>query len=159
MNSITSQITKSSNFYVQPKIAKCAELSELITNTDNVYVKTSPPATLKARPIIAGPNSPTKHLSQLVDKIISPLVPLQSTYIKDDWDLIKKLPRLLDYDGELLTCDITSLYTSIPHTLGLQALEYWIDRKRSKIPERFTKEFILEAVTFILINNFLTLIL
>ena len=145
---------KSSNFYVQPKINKCTELKELISNSNSHYIKTNPPHTLKGRSIIAGPCSPTKHLSQLIDKIIAPLVPLQISYIKDDWDFIKKLPRTLDYDGELFTCDIVSLYTSIPHTLGLKALEYWINRENNKIPERFTKSFIIDAVAFILNNNF-----
>ena len=41
----------------------------------------------------------------------------------------------------------------MPHELGLEAMNYWIDLKREIIPERFTKEFILEVITFILENN------
>ena len=39
------------------------------------YIEMDPPRDLKGRPIIAGPNSPTQHLSQLLDKIISHIVP------------------------------------------------------------------------------------
>ena len=34
-----------------------------------------PPNSLKGRPIIAGPNSPTQSLSSLLEKILTPLVP------------------------------------------------------------------------------------
>ena len=43
----------------------------------------------KDRPIIAGPNSPTQHLSELLEKILYPLVPYLKSYIKDDWDFRK----------------------------------------------------------------------
>ena len=98
---VTEYEWKSSNFYVQPKINKCAELKELISNSNANYIKNK--SSRNGRPIIAGQCSPTKHLSQLIDKIISPLVPLQISYIKDDWDFIKKLQRTQNYDGELFT--------------------------------------------------------
>ena len=50
-------------------------------------------------------------------------------------------------------CDIESLYTSIPSEIGLEAMEYWIMRKRNLIPQCFTKNFILESTEFILKNN------
>ena len=56
----------------------------------------------------------------------------------------------------LVTFDITSLYTSIPHEFGLEAIEYWIywiNSKRSSINERFSLEFILEAIQLILESN------
>ena len=75
------------------------------------------------------------------------------TYVKDDWDFIRKLSSHVDYPCVLASCDVVSLYTSIPHDLGLEALSYWIDKKRNLIPERFTKAFILEAASFVLSNN------
>ena len=101
------------------------------------------PHTLKGRPIIAGPTSPTKHLSKLIDKILSPLVPLQESYVKDNWEFVRNLTREVEYDCELFTCDIVSLYTSIPHDLGVEAIAYWINMYRDNIPIRFTREFIL----------------
>ena len=67
---------------------------------------------------------------------------------------MQKLPGSLNYDGERFTCDIVSLYTSIPHTLGLNALRYWVKKERNNIPDRFTENFIIEAISFILNNNF-----
>ena len=112
-----------------------------------------PPKSLKGRPIISGPNSPVKHLSQLVSKILAPLVPLQASYIKDDWAFIKKLPQHLTYEAELFTCDMVSLFTSIPHQLGIEAMDYWLSNHGDKIPERFTRDFIIETILFILENN------
>ena len=56
---VTNYEWKTSNFYVQPKVNKCKILKDIITQTNNEYIKTDPPETLKARPIIAGPMSPT----------------------------------------------------------------------------------------------------
>ena len=54
----------------------------------------------------------------------------------------------------MYSCDIVSLYTSIPTERDLEAIEYWIMRKRDVIPQRFTKEFILESVEFIFLKNY-----
>ena len=42
----------------------------------------------------------------------------------------------------MYSCDIESLYTLIPTELGLEAIEYWIMRKRYLIPQRFTKDLL-----------------
>ena len=56
----------------------------------------------------------------------------------------------------MYSCDIETLYTSLPTELGLEAIEDWIMSKRDLIPQHFTKEFILESIEFILkTNNFL----
>ena len=112
-----------------------------------------PPESLKGRPIIAGLQSPTKNLSKLLDKTLSPIVPSQKLYLKDDWDFIRKFPHKVEYKADLFTCDIVSLYTSIPHKLGIKAISYWIDRRHNEIPNRFKKEFVLEAIIFVLGNN------
>ena len=150
---VTNYEWKTSNFYVNPKVAKCKEIKEKMQKNDSNYLKMSPPESLKGRPIIAGPTSPTKHLSKLIGKILGPLVPLQESYVKDDLDFIKQLPRQLDYEAVLFTCDIVSLYTSIPHDLGVEAIDYWIQHHRDKIADRFTRNFIIESIIFILKNN------
>ena len=150
---ITNYEWKSSNFYVNPKIAKCEEIKEKMKTTNKKCLKMQPPPTLKGRPIISGPISPTKHLSQLISKILAPIVPLQDSYIKDEWAFIKQLPRNLDYDAQLFTCDIVSLYTSIPHDLGVEAIEFWLQTYPDKVSKRFTRDFIIESILFILQNN------
>ena len=111
------------------------------------------PNDLKGRPIVAGPNSPTQALSSLIEKILKPIVPRLTTYIKDEWHFIKQLPRTLNYEATLYSCDIESLYTSITIDLGLEAISYWLNNKSDLIPNCFSNGFILEALEFILRNN------
>ena len=150
---ITNYKWETSNIYVLPKIHKNSSIIQRMNTCNNIYLEMDPPPDLKGRPIIAGPNAPTQHLSKILDKIISPLVPLLQSYIKDDWDFYRKLPSKFDYDCTLYSCDIVSLYSNITHELGLTAMEFWINKYRSNIPERFTTEFILESAKFILNNN------
>ena len=75
------------------------------------------------------------------------------SYIKDDWDFLRKLPRDTNGNYKLFGCDITSLYTSIPHELGLEAIKYWIRKRRDLIDNRFSEEFILESIELMLKNN------
>ena len=51
-------------------------------------------------------------------------------------------------DNILLTysCDIESLYTLIPIDLGLEAILYWLNNKNNLILNRFSNNFILEAL-------------
>ena len=57
---ITDYEWKSSNFYVNPKIAKCKEISDRIAELKCNYIHIEAPMTLKGRPIIAGPESPNE---------------------------------------------------------------------------------------------------
>ena len=145
---------RTSEFYVLPKVHKSKSIIEAIskTNTDVINEVTDPPD-LKGRPIVAGCSTPTRGLSELISKILKPLVETQKSYVKDDWDVLGKLPHSTDGNLKLFGCDITSLYTSIPHELGLEAMRYWIRKRRDLIDNRFSEEFILEAIELMLKNN------
>ena len=113
----------------------------------------SPPTDLKGRPIVAGPVSPTQRLSEFIDTLIKPIVLHLNTYIKDDWDFLRKIPYEFSNTVSLYSYDITSLYTSIPHSLGLEALTYCIEKRRDLTPIRFSNDFIIESAKFVLENN------
>ena len=150
---ITNFEWKTSNFYVLPKIHKNKIIIENSKMLNDVYIEMEAPPDLKGRPIVAGSNSPTSRLSELLEKILTPLVKNMQSYIKDDRYFLRKLPREITYDCDLYSFDIVSLYTSISHDLGIQALKYWINKYRQLIPERFTHNFIEEACLFILTNK------
>ena len=150
---INNKKWKSSNIYVTPKIHKNAAIKAACNESNVEYIHIPCPTDLKGRPIVAGPESPTQRLSELLEKILSPLVCHLKSYIKDDWDFIKTLPREVDFDCELFSVDIVSLYTNIPHSLGTEAIDYYINKYRDKIPARFTRNFIIESVLFVLTNN------
>ena len=142
-----------SNFYVLPKIHKNKTIIDRVKNNNNVYLEMDTPPDLKARPIVASTNSPTSRLSEFLEKILSPLVKHLRSYVKDDWDLLKKLPQKFDSECDLYSFDIVSLYTNINHELGIEALSYWFDKLRDLIPRRLSKRFVLEACSFVLKNN------
>lgn len=150
---ITNFEWKSSLFYVLPKIHKCKSIIEKMAEQKCLCIVMEPPPDLKGRAIVAGTNSPTQRLSELLEKILSPLVRNLKSYIKDDWDFIRKFPQKFEHDCHLYSCDIVNLYTNISHELGLKALEYWIHKLRDLIAPRFTTEFILNAALFVLQHN------
>ena len=145
---------ETSNFYILPKVHKCKTILKAILNNDQSYVETISPQDLKGRPIVAGCNAPTQRLSSLLEKLLNPIVHKIKTYIKDDWHFLRTLPEYLNYkETTLYSVDITSLYTSIPHDLGIEAIKYWVEKYRQLIDERFSTTFIIESLEFILENN------
>ena len=52
--------------------------------------------------------------------------------------------------------DIISLYTSILHQFGLEAIDYFLTKYQEDLHPRFRKELVLESADFILNNNTLT---
>ena len=144
---------KSSEFYVRPKVHKCKTILEEIKRQPENVITIKEAPDLVGRPIIAGTKAPTRHLSDLISDILKPIVLTQTSYVKDDWDYLRKIPRKLNGKYQLFGCDIKSLYTSIPHELGIEAIQYWIDKCRHLIDSRFTNSFIIESVEFLLKNN------
>ena len=145
---------RTSEFYVLPKVHKSKSIIEAVRNTNgDVVDELSDPPDLKGRPIVAGCSTPTRGLSELISKILKPIVESQDSYVKDDWDVLRKLPKNSDGQQKLFGCDITSLYTSIPHDLGLEAMIYWIRKRRDLIDSYFSEQFILDAIELMLRNN------
>lgn len=75
------------------------------------------------------------------------------SYIKDNLDFLNKCSRSCEENTVLVTFDVVSLYTSIPHKYGLEAISYWIETYPLTLHNRFSKEFILEGIKIILENN------
>ena len=76
--------------------------------------------TMVGRPIISGCDGPTERLSSFVDKLLQPIAQIQDSYLKDTTDFIKfiestRVPR----NAFLVSMDVTSLYTNIPHEEGI----------------------------------------
>ena len=88
-----------SRFYILPKIHKD---------------RSSPPG----RPIVSANGHPTEHISEYVNNILNPLVSKLPSYIKDTTHFLNKLDSIstLPNDSLLVTLDVSSLYTNIPHT-------------------------------------------
>ena len=102
-NYLTTDIDRTQQFYILPKIHK-------------------DPLNPPEKPIVSGSGGPTENISQLVDHFIGQIVPLSQSYIRDSTHLINILNGFTVQPGMLLcTLDITSLYTNIPHNEGIQS--------------------------------------
>ena len=95
----------------------------------------------------------TKHLSNFLDIFLKPFLCKIKSYVKDDSEFLKKYKRKLTKNSKLVYFDVTSLYTNIPHKLGLKAIEYWLDKYPELFHSRFNKSFILKALKLVLKNN------
>ena len=76
------------------------------------------------RPIVSRNSHPTERISQFVDYHLKPLVQTTQSFIKDTTHFFHKLEQLgqLPNNAFLVTLDVSSLYTNIPHnhTLGVR---------------------------------------
>ena len=68
------------------------------------------------------------NLSKWVDLQLQPFIKKLKSYLKDDNDLLRKINDInqkyqLLKNALLVTWDVKSLYTSIPHKDGLEALK------------------------------------
>ena len=151
---LTEFETKPSNFYGLPKIHKSKEINEACSISKENYVEIDAPENLSFRPIVAGPICETHRLSNFIDILLQPFSKRVKSYIKDTTDFLTKLPESTDPNATLVTFDVESLYTNIPHTLGLDAIKYWLEKHPEDIPSRINKNFILEGIKLILENNY-----
>ena len=110
------------------------------------------------RPIVSGCDGPTDHLSAYVTHFIQPLASNLPSHIKDTkhfLNLIEKLPPLPP-NALLVTADVTSLYTNIPHEEGIAAVIHFMEEYKHLLPTncppphivRIILDFILKHSTF-----------
>ena len=93
----------------------------------------------------------THMLSIFLDIILRPLTEKVTSYVRDDMDFLNYLPKKTDFDSTFFSFNITSLYTNIPHELGIEAISYWIEQFPDfLVDDRFTKDFITEALRLVL---------
>jgi hypothetical protein len=44
---------------------------------------------------------------------------------------LNHLPTTVNSNSELISFDVVSLYTNIPHDLGISAITFWLENKRN----------------------------
>ena len=142
-----------SNFYGLPKVRTLDKIAEAVNAQHSECIRVFEPDNLTLRPVVAGPNCPTKRLITFIDIIIKPLILHVKGYIRDSIDFLQKCSRTAKESTVICTFDVKSLYTNIPHEFGLQAMNFWLKKHEASINSRFPKAFILESIQFILKNN------
>ena len=74
------------------------------------------------RPIVSSYESPTENISQFIDYWLQPIMKGLLSFLKDTTELITQLNELtIPLNIILVTIDVKSLYTCIPHREGIQA--------------------------------------
>ena len=145
---------KTSNFYGLPKVHKSKQINEKCKLAQSNYVEiTEDILDLKLRPIVAGPSCQTHRFSNLIDILLRPFTKHVTSYLRDTTDFLNNIPENVPKDTILVSFDIDSLYSNIPHALGLEAVDYWLEKYPETLNPRFTKEFILDGIKLILENN------
>ena len=109
------------------------------------------------RPIISGCDSPTDRISKYLTQIFQPIVETQPTYLKDTKHLLQLIDTHppLSTDTYLVTADVSSLYTNIPHEEGIQAALEAVDTHRHTLPTDTPRNKIIKQfLQFILKGNY-----
>ena len=153
---ITGFDYKSTNIYALPKIHKSLLIKNKLKSCVGSCLWLGSPSDISVRVIFGGDRNPTVVLQDLVDKLLKPFVSLVKARVKDVHDFILFIPQFSDSDLPfILLCsvDVKDMYLSIEHDLGLEAISFWLERYPEKLPERFTKQFVLDALLFVLQNN------
>ena len=66
-----------------------------------------------------------KHtLSNFIDILLQPYTKYIKRYIKDTKDFLQKLPHGISNDSILVSFHVESLYSNIPHDLGIEAIVF-----------------------------------
>jgi hypothetical protein len=110
------------------------------------------------RPIISGCDSPTDNISKYLTKIFNPIAQAQDSYIKDTKHLLQIIDSFppLPENAILVTADVSSLYTNIPHEEGISTILSALDTHRHLLPTHTPNNTIIrQFLTFILkVNHF-----
>ena len=114
------------------------------------------------RPIVSACSCPTELISSYLDKIMAPIVKSLPLYIKDSQHALE-IFRDFNFLGEdklIFTMDISSLYTVIPNSEGLQALRYFFDQRTVTEPSSETllrlAELVLTLPCFSVAGNYIS---
>ena len=111
------------------------------------------------RPIIISSNGhPTERISEFVDYHLKPLVQTLPSFIKDTTHFLLQLQKLgpLPDNAIVVTQDVSSLYTNIPHNKGIDACRYFLNTRQDKsLSPSLPTENICDLIRMILtMSNF-----
>ncbi|XP_060559766.1 uncharacterized protein LOC132719850 [Ruditapes philippinarum] len=83
------------------------------------------------RLIVSACSSSTENIAKYLDFILNPYMQTLPSYIKDTTDFINKVRNLkLNKDTYIVTLDVSSLYTNIPHNEGIESCIYFLQKDK-----------------------------
>lgn len=132
--SLLNLVSVTPTFYMLPKVHKNLQ---------------KPPG----RPIVSGNGNLCEKASQFIDMKLRKFVVTLPSYIRDTGDLLSKLSHVKIDKGTLLVgCDVESLYSSISHKQGLQAIRFFMETESDWGGE--FRDFLADLTDFCLNHNF-----
>ena len=158
-------VTKNNGFFKDLRQSGCITEKELkyfsyeykkITNLGNLYLLPKIHKRLENLPggsVISNCDTPTEKVSEYLDYHLKSVMQGGRSYIKDSGDFLKKIKNLcsLPENANLVTADLVGLYLSIPHEVGLQALEEALENRNHK---QISTDKLVKVAQFVLKNNF-----
>ena len=86
------------------------------------------------RPIISSNGHPTERISEFVNHHLKSLAQPLPSYIKDTTHFFLHLEQMgpLPDNAILVTLDVSSLYTNIPHNEGIEACHHFLNTRQDK---------------------------
>ncbi len=122
------------------------------------------------RPIVSQINGPTKNINLIVDKYLEISMKYVTDLLLDTTEFLNKISNIKLQEGKtfLITADIVSLYTNIPHEEGAQfvsefyeeTLQFWTQQEKKNLKPISKLELynfiihILHSTTFEFNNKF-----
>jgi len=110
------------------------------------------------RPIVSGIGGPTETLSKLVDFWLRPLTTTLPSFVQDSTHMLRILDSWnatyapFNVNTRLVTLDVTSLYTNIPHEDMEEALLHFMIKHESAT--RPPSDTVIKAARHVLANNY-----
>lgn len=105
------------------------------------------------RPIVSGIGSVNERLCEWLDSLLKPLVRIMPGFIQDSRDVLNAFDsKLWKQEYTWITYDVESLYTAIPHSIALWALEYHFSSNSN-----FTldlRNYALQVTDFLMKHNY-----
>jgi hypothetical protein len=107
------------------------------------------------RTIISANGCPTEKISKLVDHFLNPASTYHKSYVKDSAHFLNLIGNLdkLPENSFLVTFDVSSLYTNIPHGEGLLAAREALEKSRPGDVNPKNYFSIINLLEFVLTKN------
>ena len=127
-NYLLEEKIKTSMFHLLPKIHK---------------------ANNPGRPEISSVNCHISRISEFVDYFLQPEIKKLKSYVKDITGFIKKIEAIyhLSDDSYLVSLDVRSLYTNIPHKEGIEAVKQKLEKSKPNISIKVILTFLKLILT------------
>lgn len=109
---------------------------------------------IPVRPIVSGCNGPTKNISRFINYLINPIAQKVRSYIKDSKNFVQIIETTsVPDDCILVTMDVTSLYTNIDQSEGIQCALKFAREQADVLPTYVPNGILRKLLELVLHHN------